>query len=97
MFLRLMAGDRRLVHLHVHADGARHVRRHLAFRDWLRAHPAEAAAYGAHKLALAARSGTTRADYVADKDAFVRAAEARALAWDDAGRPGQDSHRLRRR
>lgn len=92
-FLRLMDGPRRLVHLHVVGEGSRHAARQLAFRDWLRAHPDRAADYGAHKLALAARPGKTRADYVADKDAFVRAAEAEALRW----AAGQDSHRLRRR
>ncbi|MCK0168906.1 GrpB family protein [Jannaschia sp. S6380] len=92
-FLRLMDGPRRLVHLHLWPEGAPAIHRHLAFRDWLRAFPDRAAAYGAHKLALAARPGRTRADYVADKDAFVRAAEAEALDWAAT----HDSHRLRRR
>ncbi len=94
MFLRLMAGDVRVFHLHLYGPGAPHIVRHLAFRDWLRAHPARAAAYGALKMALAARVGKMRADYVADKDAFVRAEEARALAWWNSR---QDNQRFRRR
>ncbi|MEL7184451.1 MAG: GrpB family protein [Pseudomonadota bacterium] len=81
LFLRKMAGDVRLVHLHAYVLGSRHITRHLAFRGWLRAHPDGAAEYGAHKLALAARPGKTRADYVADKDTMVRRLEALAVRW----------------
>lgn len=94
MFLRLIQGDVRVFHLHLYRDGAPDIERHLVFRDWLRAYPDRVAAYGAHKMELAARLGKTRADYVADKDAFVRTEEARALDW---WRNLQDSQRLRRR
>jgi GrpB-like predicted nucleotidyltransferase (UPF0157 family) len=97
LFLRLVRDGRRLVHLHLYAQGSQQRLRHLAFRDWLRAHPDRAAAYGAHKLALAARPGRTRADYVADKGDWVRAGEAEALAWAARCGAGHDSHRLRRR
>ncbi|MEM7490061.1 MAG: GrpB family protein, partial [Pseudomonadota bacterium] len=92
-FLRRMEGRSRLVHLHLWPEGSPAIRRHLAFRDWLRANPDRAAEYGAHKLSLAARPGKDRRDYVADKDAFVRLAEAVALVW----AASHDSQRLRRR
>ncbi len=42
-----------LHHLYVCARDAAELRRHLLFRDWLRAHPTRAAEYGALKLRLA--------------------------------------------
>lgn len=92
VFLRRMDGRRRLAHLHLYAAGDPGIARHLALRDWLRARPDRAAAYGALKLRLAAEPGQTRAGYVADKDPWVRAEEARALEW-----AAHDSQRLRRR
>ncbi len=68
-------------HLHACEPGGWEERRHLAVRDYLRAHPDEAAAYGAFKRDLAAASGGLRAPYVDGKDAYVKALEARAVAW----------------
>jgi GrpB-like predicted nucleotidyltransferase (UPF0157 family) len=64
-------------HLHAFAHGSPHIARHLAFRDYLRAHPGKAQAYGALKLRLAAEPD----HYVARKGPFVVATEAEALAW----------------
>ena len=50
-------------------------------RDYLCAHPDEAAAYGALKRDLATRYDGDRQAYVDGKDAYVKALEARALAW----------------
>ena len=52
--------------------------KHLVFRDHLRAHPAEAAAYAAEKRRLAAQHGDDIAAYRVGKSAFVAAAHARA-------------------
>jgi GrpB-like predicted nucleotidyltransferase (UPF0157 family) len=71
----------RSYHLHVCAAGSRHEARHLAVRDFLRAHPREAAAYAAHKRAVAARFPQDRLAYIAGKEAYVVALERRALAW----------------
>ena len=68
-------------HLHVSEAGGEHEQRHLAVRDFLRAHPAAAEAYGAFKRDLAARTGGLREPYVDGKDAYVKALEAQALAW----------------
>jgi GrpB-like predicted nucleotidyltransferase (UPF0157 family) len=55
--------------------------RHLAFRDYLRAHPGTALEYGVLKMRL---YSTVRGDmeaYMDGKDAFVKEVERRALEW----------------
>ena len=52
----------------------------LLFRDHLRVHPEDAAAYAAEKRRLAARFGDDIAGYRTGKDEFVAAAKARARA-----------------
>ena len=64
----------------VEADSARW-HRHLLFRDYLRAHPDEAAAYERVKRALAERFPDDRASYTAGKHDFIEAVVARARAW----------------
>jgi GrpB-like predicted nucleotidyltransferase (UPF0157 family) len=71
-------------HLHVCAAGSAHERRHLAVRDFLRAHPTEAAAYAALKRRVAARDPEDRLAYIAGKEDYVTELEARALAWTTA-------------
>lgn len=68
-------------HVHVCAAGSGHERRHLAVRDFLRAHPEEAAAYGALKREVAARHPEDRLAYIAGKEAYVVALEGRAVRW----------------
>jgi len=65
----------------------------VAFRDWLRAVPAEAAAYEATKRSLAARHADADDydDYTRDKTAFLDAAQERLERWlaaRDAAEPG---------
>jgi GrpB-like predicted nucleotidyltransferase (UPF0157 family) len=66
-------------HVHVVEAGSHEERRHLAVRDHLRAHAAEADRYGEHKRELARRHPGDLAAYIAAKDPFVRALEERAL------------------
>jgi GrpB-like predicted nucleotidyltransferase (UPF0157 family) len=68
-------------HLYVCALGGAEYRRHLLFRDYLRAHPDTAAAYGALKRELAARYRSQRDAYSEAKGPFVRAAMAGAEEW----------------
>jgi GrpB-like predicted nucleotidyltransferase (UPF0157 family) len=72
---------------HVHAVllGSDLWERHLAFRDFLRAHRAEAQRYGAFKRRLAAEVAGDRAAYVEGKEAFATALEERARAWKRRG------------
>lgn len=60
-------------HLYVCAADAPAYRDHVRFRDYLRAHPAIAADYGALKQALAARHADDRDAYQAAKSAFITA------------------------
>ena len=65
-------------HLHMVEFGGPFWRRHLAFRDYLRAHPEEAQRYAALKRELAARFGVDREGYTNAKAAFVGEIESRA-------------------
>jgi GrpB-like predicted nucleotidyltransferase (UPF0157 family) len=61
------------------------VARHLAFRDYLIAHPDEAEAYGRLKARLAQQFPTDIVGYMNGKDAFIKERERMALAWWPAG------------
>lgn len=67
-------------HLHVCLTGSFEERRHLAVRDYLRAHPEEAARYEAVKRESARRHPGDRIAYMAGKEGFVKELERRALA-----------------
>ncbi len=71
-------GGERTVQLHVCAAGSEWERRHLVFRDRLRAHPEDAAAYGALKQELAAAHPNDLVTYTDEKGAFIRSVEAKA-------------------
>jgi GrpB-like predicted nucleotidyltransferase (UPF0157 family) len=59
--------------------------RHLAFRDYLRAHPTEAESYAVFKQALAVEVAGERGGYTSGKDAFAADLQERALAWRASG------------
>jgi GrpB-like predicted nucleotidyltransferase (UPF0157 family) len=74
----------RTFHLHVCAAGGDDERRHLALRDYLRAHPEEVQGYASLKRELAAdRPPGDRLAYIEGKAAYVAALERRALRWVD--------------
>ena len=77
-------GDERTHHIHLYAKGNPEIERHLVFRDYLRAHPEEANAYGTLKEQLAATYPYDIEAYIAGKDAFVKELEHRAIAWGNA-------------
>ena len=66
-------------HLYVCAEDSAELGRHLAFRDYLRAHPGDAKQYGELKRELAARHTGDIDAYVQGKTAFVEAVLAKAL------------------
>jgi len=72
---------RREVQAHVYAAGDPHIERHLAFRDYMRAHGDEARAYEAEKRRCRDLHPDDSHAYWEAKSAWVRAAEGRALAW----------------
>jgi GrpB-like predicted nucleotidyltransferase (UPF0157 family) len=80
-FFGLPAARPRTRHLHVCAAGSEDERRHLAVRDYLRAHPDEAVAYAELKRGLVARASGDRLAYIKGKDSYVSELERRALAW----------------
>jgi GrpB-like predicted nucleotidyltransferase (UPF0157 family) len=80
-FFGLPAERPRTHHLHVCAAGGEHEHRHLALRDYLRAHPDEVEEYAALKRDLVARYPEDRLAYIDGKDRYVAALEGRALAW----------------
>ena len=80
-FRRDDSAGRRTHQVHAFADGSPHLRRHLAFRDFMRAHPDVAARYGELKRRLAAAHPHDLDAYMDGKDAFIKEVEARALEW----------------
>jgi GrpB-like predicted nucleotidyltransferase (UPF0157 family) len=84
-FCLLEASDgTRLVHAHCYAAGDPAIRGHLAFRDYLRAHPDEARAYEIEKRRAAALHAESSRAYTEEKAAFVRQMLDAALRWWDA-------------
>lgn len=78
-----LSGDdgARLVNAHFFAAGSRAAERHIVFRDYLRAHPEVAAAYAAEKRRARDLHPNDLHAYSDEKDAWIRATEAKALAW----------------
>ena len=68
----------RAVHVHVCGVGSEWERRHLAFRDWLRDNPEDAAAYERLKRDLAKRHPRDTYSYNDAKTAFIQEVETRA-------------------
>src|SRR5262245_57477550 len=67
--------------VHAFALGNEHTVRHLAFRDYMIAHPEIARMYGALKERLAAHHPNDIGAYSEGKDRFVKEHEAKALLW----------------
>jgi GrpB-like predicted nucleotidyltransferase (UPF0157 family) len=67
--------------VHAFRHDSPHVARHLAFRDFMRAHPELARRYSDLKRALAEQHPHDIEAYMDGKDGFVKDIEARALAW----------------
>ncbi|MFS0557991.1 GrpB family protein [Brevibacillus sp. 179-C9.3 HS] len=78
-------GDKRTHHVHVYQVGHCAIHRHLAFRDYLRAHPDEAKQYGDVKQEMAKRFPCDSGGYVKGKEAFAKALEEKALIWKALG------------
>ncbi|MBS1888497.1 MAG: GrpB family protein [Actinobacteria bacterium] len=84
-FFGLPAARPRTHHLHVCLAGGADEMRHLAVRDYLRAHPEEAARYAALKRELVASRPGDRLAYVEGKAEFVAALERRAVMFVGGG------------
>ena len=85
-YFRTPRGVRPRIQIHVCEAGSDWEREHVLFRDYLRAHPEEAAAYGRLKRDLATRYRGDRLAYTEAKTPFIRTALAHADRW--AGEAG---------
>ncbi|WP_114569913.1 GrpB family protein [Exiguobacterium flavidum] len=74
-------GDARTHHVHVYGKNSPEIKRHLAFRDFLRHQPEEAKQYGDLKMSLSARHPFDVGAYIAGKERFAAELESRALKW----------------
>lgn len=74
-------GTRRMAQLHFFVIGSRDAHRHLAFRDYLRAHPRAASAYAAVKRRARDQHPGDSHAYGVAKQAWIDRTEAQALAW----------------
>jgi GrpB-like predicted nucleotidyltransferase (UPF0157 family) len=72
--------DRRF-HVHIFESGSPEIARHLAFRDYLLAHPLEARAYEAQKERALAQHPDDRAAYQEAKSDWIKTCQIRASAW----------------
>lgn len=95
-YFRKNAADGVRTHqLHAFAVGSPAARRHLDFRDYLRAFPAVAAQYAALKQGLVERYGNDMRAYSDGKTEFIRAVERRAAAWRERA-PTVEAHVIER-
>jgi len=65
-------------HLHLVRFGSDHWKRHLLFRDFLRAHPSAAKRYCTFKKAMAAKYGSDRNAYTGAKTSYIESIIAQA-------------------
>jgi GrpB-like predicted nucleotidyltransferase (UPF0157 family) len=86
-FFRPFAGLPWDVHVHVCAVGSRWERRHLLFRDYLRARPDARSSYAAAKFVASRRWRGDRMGYSAAKTQVILAITEQAEIWAAHGRP----------
>ena len=79
-FQRFGQGGRHTHHIHIFQKRAPQIDWHLAFRDFLRAHPAKAALYAETKRHAAA-AFSARQEYQAQKSPCIEKIEAEAVEW----------------
>lgn len=80
-FFRKPSEEERTHHLHIYQDGNPEITRHLAFREYLTAHPAAAQEYQDLKLTLAQQHPTDIEAYIQGKNDLIQRLETQALAW----------------
>ncbi len=80
-FRKFDASGTRTHHVHAFVKGSEHVLRHLAFRDFLIAHPSIAREYSDLKSSLATLPMISRDAYIDGKSPFIKATEEQAVAW----------------
>jgi len=74
-------GDNRTHHVHIYEWGNSEIERHLAFRDYLRAHPDVAQNYGDLKGKLSQRFPYDIESYIKGKEQLALEIDRKAIAW----------------
>ncbi|MCG7343646.1 GrpB family protein [Sporosarcina sp. ACRSL] len=74
-------GDERTHHVHIYEKGSSEIERHLAFRDFLRAHPKKAKVYGDLKEKLALQFPYDIDSYIKGKEQLASQIEQEAVNW----------------
>jgi GrpB-like predicted nucleotidyltransferase (UPF0157 family) len=87
--------DVRTHHLHVFGAGHPEVDRHLVFRDYLRAHPQEAAGYSNLKQDLAREFTTDPPAYTDAKGPYILSVLDKAASWREM-HSGEDENKIQR-
>ena len=86
----------RTVHVHTWQSGEPEIERHIAFRDFMIAHPVQAQEYGELKEALVSQYAGDRKAYISGKHDFCQEMERQAMNWQGAIRAFElKSERLR--
>jgi GrpB-like predicted nucleotidyltransferase (UPF0157 family) len=80
-FRRDNASDIRTHQVHAFQSGSPEIERHLAFRDYMNAHPEAAQAYSLLKQRLAGEHPDDMEAYMDGKDPFIKEHLAQAIAW----------------
>jgi GrpB-like predicted nucleotidyltransferase (UPF0157 family) len=77
-------------HVHTFEADSPEIERHLAFRDYMIAHPEDAQQYSELKLALVKKlHGSDIEGYMDGKDEFIKEMEKRAVAWSRLQKSGR--------
>ncbi|WP_285769065.1 GrpB family protein [Peribacillus sp. SI8-4] len=90
-------GNERSHHIHMFQYGHEEIARHLAFRDYMLAHPQEAEAYSQLKRRLAAEFPEDIKEYVNGKNEFIKMIDEKARRWTkslDGDRSAYGGHRI---
>ena len=74
-------GDCRTHHVHIYARGNSEIKRHIAFRDYLLAHPDVAQEYGSLKEKLAQEFPYDIESYIKGKELLASDINRKAIAW----------------
>ena len=74
-------GGVRTHQIHIFESASAQIERHIAFRDYMIAHPDDARAYSDLKRSLALKHPDSADDYMDGKDEFIKEIDRRASVW----------------